>query len=560
MTAELATKADSLVLDYDLLDLPTAQHKAGLAGLLLHLRSLEQRGIAGAPSVERLDRFGTSVRFSRASLQLLFDDLYAAKREQILSRSKYANKPPLGETFVEVKRGGKVLQEKRYVYEDERPGGRVLAFWLSKGPDDPWLRLWQNMLWGILRAQPTTRGEYKNRADEKPVSFVGKLWLSLKKAQKQRAKGALVTESIAGSLFIGAQDKNAERVSFLGRIEHNLLLHFWQWAAPIFVPRSVDARTGNWEYRGFLVVIPEVADLVEIREDMERYWRRLEPEASGYRPTQALVDLPAEGGLEFLYHLTRDKLERADMLYGVHGVELYHQEKQGNNVRQHIAERMRVDQGLLRAYVNARDRRAHPLFKRLLIGNLVRGEPWFEGAQDLFDRYPIGFFIQRPDSPRTRFFGSDVHKRFEQIIQDLEHTEKLMQPTGDDEALQRLIYKLIRNYVDLRTRDRASIGDKKFSDLSEADKQKYRDVKPKVATGAFLALRGRRDQDIAEYFTGTLCSVGHYLSEDDFLLIGNLLMHNPEKAKNLAMLALSAHSWTPRAKDEQTDSAQAPAN
>jgi hypothetical protein len=37
-------------------------------------------------------------------------------------------------------------------------------------------------------------------------------------------------------------------------------------------------------------------------------------------------------------------------------------------------------------------------------------------------------------------------------------------------------------------------------------------------------------------------------------------MHNPEKAKNLAMLALSAHSWTPRAKDEQTDSAQAPAN
>jgi len=559
MSAPPAPQPESLVLDYDLMELPTAQHKAGLAGLLLHLRSLDQRGIAGSPMVERIDRFGAAIRIDRESLQLLFDDLYAARREQVLVRSKYGNKAPLGETFVEVSRDGKMVKEKRFIYEDERPSGRVLEFWLQKGKEDRWLSLWQNMLWGVLRAQPTTRGEYKNCADGNPVGFVEKLWLSLLKAQAQRAKGAFVTDSIAGSLFIGAQDKNAELVAFVGRVDHNLLLHFWQWATPIFVPRVVDPRSGDWEYRGFLLAIPEVADLIEFTRDMEHYWRSRDPDVTGYRPTQALVDLPAEGGLEFLYHLTHDRLDRADLLFGVHAVELYHQEKQGNNVRQLAAERLLPDGQLLRNYVNARDRRAHPLFKRLLIGNLVRGEPWFQGAEDLFDRYPVEFFIQRPDSPRTRFFGSDVRKRFEQIIQDLEAAEKTVQDTDEDQLLQRLIYRLMRSYVELRTRDRAALSEKRPDDLNEADKKKYRDMRPKVATGAFLALRSRRGQDIAEYFTGTLCAVGHYLSEEEFLLLGNTLLKDPEKVKNLAMLALSAHSWTPRAKEDET-AAETPTN
>ena len=561
MNAEPLPRDETLLLEYELLELPTAQHKAGLAGLLLHLDSLAERGIPGAPTVEHLGQFAASIRVDRNSLQVLFDDLYAARLERVLVRSKYANKTPLEETTVEVRRDGKLHQEKRFVYEEVRPSGPVLTHWLREGDEDPWFKLWQNMLWSVLRAQPATRREYQARANEQPVGFGDKFWAAFTKAAKQRTKGKFVTESIAGSLFVGAQDKNAERVIFVGRVEHNLLLHFWQWATPIFVPRVLDPRKGNWNYQGFLLAIPEVADLIEFPRDMKHYWQDLDPSRSGYRPAESLVDLAEEGGLEFLYHLVRQRLNKADLNYGVHAIELYHQEKRGNSVRQITAERLTPSKTLLGAYERIRDdRRKHPLFKRLQIGNLVHGESWFHGALDLFARFPAEFFIHGPNTPRGRFFGADVRHRFKQAIRDLELKEQTMRTSSDDEALQRLIYQLIRSYVDLRTKNRAALPDKKYDALTTAEKKKYNDLKPKVAITAFLALRGRREQDITEYFTGTLCSTGHYLKEEEFLLLGNALMRDPDKVKNLAMLALSAHSWTAREKKDIPDTTETQAN
>jgi CRISPR-associated protein Cmx8 len=554
MSTAPETEETSLRLDYDLLDLPTAQHKAGLAGLLLHLRSLEQRGVQGGPEIEHLEHFSASIRITQDSLQLLFDDLFDASVEQVQSKTKYQGKQPLDEIHVTVKRDGKEVQEKRFIYEEVRPRGALMEHWLKDGKTDPWLKLWQSMLWSVLRAQPKTRGDYQTRSAGGHVGLVAKLWQALAKAEKQRPKGTFVTESIAGSVFIGAQDKNAERVTFVGRVEHNLLLYFWQWAAPIFVPRTIDLHKGTWDYRGFLIVIPEIADLLEFTDDMEHHWRDLDTSLSGYRPTESLIDLPEEGGLEFLHHLARHRVDQAELLRSVHALELYHQEKQGNNVRQLAAERLLASPRILHEYQEVRgDRRKHPLFKRLQIRNLVRGAPWFQGAEDLFARYPLEYFIHRTETPHGRFFGTDVRRVFKQNIQDLERKEKHMQPSSTDEALQRLIYNLIRNYVDKRTRDRAGIPDKKFDELSDGDKKKYRETKPKVASTAFLALRGRRDQDIAEYVTGTLCSVGFFQKEDDFLLLGDQLIRDPEKLKNLAMLALSAHSWTGRDQDDNAD-------
>ncbi|WP_201068757.1 MULTISPECIES: type I-MYXAN CRISPR-associated protein Cmx8 [Thiorhodovibrio] len=534
-----------------MLDLPTAQHKAGLAGLLLHLRSLEERDIEGRPEIDEIEPLSASIRVSQKSLQVLFDDLFAAAYERKEVKEKYKDQTPLDEIVVTVERGGKEFKEKRFVYEELRPTGHVLAHWLKDGKESSWHALWRNMLWSVLRAQDRTRIEYIARVDAQPVSFVGKLWASLVKVEKQRAKGGFVTSSIAGSVLIGAQAKNAEQIAFVGRVEQNLLLYFWQWAAPLFVPRAIELRTKEWKDSGYLIVIPEVADLVDFLEDMEHFWRDRDPARTGYRPTESLIDLPEEGGLEFLHQLTKRRIEQAGFLRSIHALELYHQEKKGNNVRQHAAERLLPDQRMLRSYEEIRgDRRQHPLFKRLLISNLVRGDPWFHGAEILFERYPLEYFIHRPETPRGRFFGTDARARFKMTITDLEKRENHMQPIPTDEALQRLIFRLIRNYVDKRTRDRGGISDKKFEELAETEKKKYRDTKPKVASTAFLALRGRREQDIAEYVTGTLASVGFYQSEDDFLLLSEQLIHDPDKVKNLAMLALSAHSWVGREQNE----------
>ncbi|MBK1731765.1 type I-MYXAN CRISPR-associated protein Cmx8 [Thiococcus pfennigii] len=554
MSTQSRTDEQTLLLDYDLIELPTAQHKAGLAGLLLHLRSLERREVADAPQITRLGPFGATIRFDRHSLGVLFEDLYAGALEDVWTRSKYGGRDPLDEKVETIERDGKQENVKSYLYSELRPQCPVLPFWLEGGRESSWFKLWQGMLWSVLRAQPKTRGIYQSGTDRDKLA--DKLWRGLVKAQSQRGQGKYVIESIAGSLFIGAQDRNAEQVAFTGRIEHNLLLHFWQWATPVFVPRLLDPRKGSWEYQGFLFAVPEVADLEEFVDEMPRYWQGLNPAKIGYRPADALIDLPEEGGLEFLYHLGRHRVGRTKLRFSLHAVELYHQHKQGNNVRQLAAERLTPDPGLLGRYEEIRRyRHRHPLFKRLQIGNLVRGRPWYSGALDLFDRYAVELFVHGPQTPRGRFFGTDVRRCFEAVIADLNTQETPMSEDDRDKALQRLIYRVARNYVERRTRDRAGLpGDKDFKQLTPAEVAKYRDAKPKVATNAFLALRGRRDQDIAEYFTGTLCAVGFHLKEDDFLLLAEALMREPEKVKTLAMLALSAHSWSaPKADD--TDAA-----
>lgn len=561
MSAQDTPEEQTLLLEYDLTELPTAQHKAGLAGLLLHLQSLDERNVPDAPVAERLEPLGASIRISRKSLQVLFDDLYSGAPEDNWVRSKYGSKPPLDEKTEMIERGGKQEKIKLYLYRDLRPQCEVIAHWRPEGKGDPWFRLWQSMLWGVLRAQPRTRGEFQRRADGDGVGFTDKLWRSLTKAEAGRSKGKFVVESIAGSMFIGAQDKNAERVDFSGRVEHNLLLHFWPWAAPLFVPRVIDPRKGSWDFQGFLLAIPEVADLDEFTEEMKLYWQGLDAEKMGYRPAAALVDLPEEGGLEFLHHLARHRVGKSDITYSIHAVELYHQHKLGNNVRQLAAERLAPSPELIANYERIRgDRKKHPLFKRLQIRNLVHGRPWYTGADDLFERFAAEIFVHGAETPKGRFFGTDVRRQFDAAIDEIPAEETLMSEEDRDKVLQGLIYRVVSTYVDKRTRDRAGITEQcKFNQLKGSQQRDYREVKPKVAINAFLALRARREQEVAEYVTGTLCAVGCYLPEKDFLILADYLLNESAKVKTLAMLALSAHSWT-RSTDNDTQAEEADQN
>ena len=73
--------------------------------------------------------------------------------------------------------------------------------------------------------------------------------------------------------------------------------------------------------------------------------------------------------------------------------------------------------------------------------------------------------------------------------------------------------------------------------------QEYREAREKVCSDAFLAMRGRRDQEFVEYFTGTICSVPQYLSQEEYIAVARALMTDWERIKILSMLALSAHSY-----------------
>ncbi len=79
-TKPKAAKPAQVTITYDLFDLPTAQHKAGLAGLLLQIQSMQSRKLP-AP-VFRWDdqqpRTKVHVEFTPETTGSLFDDLYDA--------------------------------------------------------------------------------------------------------------------------------------------------------------------------------------------------------------------------------------------------------------------------------------------------------------------------------------------------------------------------------------------------------------------------------------------------------------------------------------------------
>src|SRR5690606_13582799 len=164
-----AKAPDSIVVRYELHELPTAQHKAGLAGLLLQIDSMNERRQHGAripepPHILERGRTYAEIRFTPDSVQALFDDLYAAEWVEIKSREKWSNKPPKRTEEVEVATpDGGTRREKWYIYDVVRPSGPFLARYTSDGKE-VWHKLWQDMLLAIPRGKPTTRGPFNARA------------------------------------------------------------------------------------------------------------------------------------------------------------------------------------------------------------------------------------------------------------------------------------------------------------------------------------------------------------------------------------------------------------
>lgn len=550
---------ETLILEYDLFSLPTAQHKAGLAGLLVMITTLVDRKMTPLPTIEDLTPTNARIAFTQDSLQAVFDDLYAAGWIEVESKQRWKEQEPklVKEISAEVK--GKTKIEKRFVYDAVQPKGEFLQALFPDG-DGAWVKLWRDMLWRTLRGIPATRRVYEERAEGRRSSLGELFWILLQDSFRKRNKGKSRTDGFSSSLFVGAEDANAERVPFKGTVENNLLLHFWPIVSMIFVPRILSREKSNdqeWPMKrtesGFVLAIPEPSHLQFFCDDVREMLRSLEPDVEGLRPKAALIDLYEEGGLEFLYQFSKQKIQELDTInFSLGSVELYHLQKQGNRIRNLAAERIVPHSAVLRDYAGLRKYSRNPLFRSLYVRNLLHGRKWYEKSDDTLQKHPLPFFIyNRIETPRgISFFGNDVRFRFSLMEYGMKNKTEggSMSEEDRDDQLALRVYRLVQNYVNYRTEEKSG---KKFKDFRNRrdDKQRiiypqeYREARERVCSDAFLAMRGRRDQDFTEYFAGTVCSVPHYMSEADYLAVSGALMNDWERIKILSMLALSAHSY-----------------
>jgi CRISPR-associated protein Cmx8 len=200
----------------------------------------------------------------------------------------------------------------------------------------------------------------------------------------------------------------------------------------------------------------------------------------------------------------------------------------------------------------------NPIFKTFYLRNLLLSQRWYENSVSPLSTYPIELLIHKTGKTPFNFpiLGVDARRKFTDIQDELKHMEddEMQTDEGRDNLLARRIYNLVRHYVRVKAEGKSQM---KLANFPKDEKgriiypQNYREAVEKVCLDAFLAMRGRREQDFVEYFTGSLCSVPQFLPQEDYLLLSQTLIDDWERVKSLAMLGISANSYLSQPKAEQ---------
>ncbi len=555
-----AKPPETVTITYDLFDLPTAQHKAGLAGLLLQIEHMEERKLL-CPSIVEMTSTTATIAFTADSVKTIMDHLYDAEPVVVRVKQKWANakeiKPSveIEEEIVEKGKDGKPrikkVKTKYFFHEQVQPTGHFLKQYLPKmDPQKDWHKLWRDMLWAIPRGNPQSRDGFEQRAKQKSCKEGETAWDDLLKLVAKREKNVFHTSQVAGSLWLGAQAVNAESIAFEGRVEQTLLLHFWPLVVQIFVPAvlKVDRKDGKLEVKsefvGYVLAIPEIADLVQFQQEYKVMLGGLGEEIRGFRPAQAVIDLPAEGALSFLAHLGTQKAAGSEVRYSISSVEYLHQVKIGNNIKTQAAGRVDLHPGLIEDYERIIGNYANPLFRRGLMHALLDNKPWFQPFGKLFAEWDVSFFVPTDASPKLSWFWADARKYLRQLETRVKDSIPDA-PPDEDEILANTVNRLVYRYLTARI-EAAGVA-KTQSDTGEARR--------KLAERLFLELRSRREQAFVDHFTNTFFSVPQYLGQKPapkmFERIAKALFDRSEDVKTLTLMALSANGWVATTKKEK---------
>jgi CRISPR-associated protein Cmx8 len=554
---------DVLTLDYQLAELPSSQHRAGLAGLVLIIRWLE-----GQPEFQQkvkngaickltcLDDKGATLELNQEGLEALFDEIYAATLElkeydKPKTKGKGEDKkivPCLDMKEVEFT-DPKTKIKKVYIYEDVIPKGSFLSDPSydnsSDGKNGLWIKLWRDMVWSILRGVPTTRKPFEARAEGQYNEDAIKVWQQLIQPEE-------FTVDLPSTYFLGAQANNAENTPFKDRARLQFLLHFWLFAAQIYVPEVID-NEGKRNFVGYAVAIPDIAYLAWFCDELKDILQNRSIEKSGYRtrprPRDCIVDLAIESALDMMKRL-HDRLtqtigEKTGIASTVFGIDVIHTEKQGNNVRLLSVTRLDPEEAMLDRYAQIRESYWSPLFRKQRLLNLVNHSPWYSGFDSLLCTLPYKQITEND------YFKHDVRE----AIKNEESTMNEETATVTETNIEQLVFRLVENYVRRKLKAKYNLEWKEEWKLSEkaGNEQKearnkagygdYSEKKAKIAKSAFLDVRSRTEKmDFINYFVSSLCSVPQHMKSEDYVSLTKALYDDTDRIRTLTLLALSANS------------------
>lgn len=537
---------EDLKLEYKLAELPSAQHRAGLAGLVLMVQYLRDtqpwfKDREGAIlELHNLNEFGVTLLFNLQGLQALFDLTYQAFSEERSTETKIKKYDRVEEVEVPDKKDKtKTKRVLKYIYTVTIPQGAFLADW-DKSNDSSerglWIKLWRNMLWQIVRGVPATRNSFNHRVNGAAYSQdVQDIWSELQHPDKITGQ--------SGNYYLGAMAANSENVPTKDKVRYQFLLHFWVFVAQIYCPAILD-KDGNREPTGYALAIPDVANLKKFCRVLPEVLRGRSLKKWRYLPREAVIDLPEEGALDLLL-LLRDRIARETgnqkLNTPILGVEIIHTEKVGNNIKirsisivsptKECIDKYEIIKKTYRCSWFRKQRLINLLRQQTdeeeLYSNLSKIQPWSD-FDAVLSRIPR-IWLQNYN------FSHDARNLFEVEI------GIKMKKEIRDYAL--IVYKVCESYVRGKLESKYKIrwhNNQKcyFQDKKQISQADGDDKKEKIVNEAFLAVRSRTDNTaFIDYFVSALYP---FVKKDEFVNFADFLFNHTNEIRALTLLALSS--------------------
>lgn len=524
----------AIEIEYRLTDLPSSQHRAGLAGLVLMMRYARGFPFTGICEVE-VTNTGATIRLDEPGLGHLLDHTYAAYLGEVESpslrkdRNKNVIEPVETREKVHVDpKTGKQKTKKVFVYQQVFPKGAFLEE-KDSTPDKIHIKLWRDAIWTIMRGVPATRKPYEERAAGAKSSDTAAIWLQLTRPDKAM--------DLASTYFIGAQAANSEGVRFTDTGKNQFLLHFWTFVMQLFVLKVVDFDGARKLESGtFVIAVPDVCMLNDFCGDFDWMLSQRTAAVEGFRAAESVISLTEEGGLETFRRMQtalQERASRQQIADLILGLDVLYTTRDGNNVRLVYAARVEPDRQKVDEYTAFAKWLRDPIFRQQYLLNLLRGRNWFDEFDKLLSVRPITQTLQ------STSFRIDASSSFEHAKKERENMSSVQDLASI--SIESLILKIVETYIFGKLESKYDLTWEK----SKGDPKKeltYREKKESIAKECFYAVRSRTDEDFINYFASTICSVPHRLKQDEFVFLTKHLYERPEQVRTITMLALSARS------------------
>ena len=551
-----------VTLKYVLSQLPSSQHRAGLAGLILMIWWLQEQPefkslVDAELKIADLDTDTVTVQFNLAGFTALMKSHFSAAFEERERQKKRTNSKQKYRTIKRQVRDPKTNKTKLttfYIYTDIVPqGDLVRSFKPANSNNLLWTKLWQEVTWNILRPRDKQRLPFKAIANSTEPSEIEKTWNLLQDKPNSKV-------SLSSTYMLGAQAKNNEGVPFTDVAKYQFLLNFWSYVARIYLPLRIDTK-GKAKLHGYAIAIPDVRNLAAFCQHFPSILRQRNTKELWDKPRSAIVHNLEEAGLDSLdsIHTYLSQLKSGlniDKL--LFGVDVFHIVKPQNKPQSKpqilSIQRYPPNSNAIAEFTQLQDKLYNPLFRQQYWQNLIRDRPRIEGFYTLLRDLPTTETIKNNSfcrDFRTVFSPPNNPMEQEEIdnttSKDTIEPSKTSQPNETKEiSIESLLLRLLKTYTRHQLERRFKLkwnkdwDNRKPEDLKKIKAyQNYKEKRKQIIVDLHHDFRRpREDNEFLAYFAAKFTDVYQYITTEEYLLLAQLIQTQPEQIRILCLLAL----------------------